>query len=292
MSGRIYINMIASGFLMCMCISSCELINPDETIPSYIYLKDFTFNCSDGQGYPSEKIIDGWVYANGIFIGAYELPATIPVLSSGPTEILVYAGIKENGISGVSMIYPFYSAYAVTADLTELETDTITPACTYKPSASLNFIYLEDFEIGNSLEGVENEAVWTKTFADENVFEGSASGAGTLIGENDTMRIKSNNLIFPTQDKLLFLEIDYKCDISYQVWINCNTGTGGTITSSVLTVTAKENWNKIYINLNPKLQFYSQYDPQSYNLEFRTTKPSDIDTASLFFDNLKIISSK
>ncbi len=274
-----------------MIISGCELINPDETIPSYIYLKDFTFSCADGQGYPSEKILDGWVYANGVFIGAYELPATIPVLSSGPTEILVYAGIKENGISGVGMIYPFYSAYSVTADLTELETDTLSPACTYKPAASLDFIYLEDFEIGNSLDGVENEAIWTKTFADQNVFEGSASGAATLIGENDTFHIKSGNLEFPTQDKLLFLEIDYKCDINYQVWINCNTGAGGTITSSVLTVTAKENWNKIYVNLNPKLQFYSEYDPQTYNLEFRATKSSDIDTASLFFDNLKIISS-
>lgn len=268
----------------------CDFINPEETIPSYIYINPFSFTCDPSQGFASEKILDGWVYANGQFIGAYELPATVPVLYSGATEIIVYPGIKENGISGTGIIYPFYTGYITTAELTEKETTTINPTCTYKPGAE-TFIYLENFEIGNSFYAINSEADMTVTYNPEEVFEGVRSGVATLTGEVDTLRVSTGSLLFPTQDKLLFLEIDYKCDISYNVWINCNTISGQTIASSVLTITAKEDWNKIYINLNSQLSFFSEYQPASYNLEIRATKPEETDTASLFFDNLKIIRS-
>lgn len=280
-------SLTSSLFLL---IAGCNIINPDETIPSYIYINEFSFTCDAAQGYPSEKILDGWVYANGQFIGAYQLPATVPVLYTGATDIIVYPGIKENGISGTGIIYPFYTGYQVTADLSEKETTTINPACTYKPGAE-TFIYLEDFEIGNSFFAINSEADMTVTYDPAQIFEGVRSGVATLSGEADTLRVSTGSIIFPTQDKLLFLEIDYKCDISYNIWINCNTLSGQTISSSVLTITAKEDWNKIYVNLNSQLAFFSEYQPVSYNLEFRATKPEGTDTASLYFDNLKIIRS-
>jgi hypothetical protein len=288
---RIIRNFAVTTSVFLCAIPGCELINPAETVPSYLHIKDFTFSCEVAQGYPSEKITDGWIYINNEYVGAFELPATIPVLSSGATEIIVFAGIKENGISGTGMIYPFYSSYTVTKELSELVTDTITASCTYKPAAAITFIYRDDFEIGNSFHTVESEVELTVTTASEHVFEGARSAIATMTGENDTLRISTGPLIFPTQDKLLFLEIDYKCDISYQVWLNCTTGSGTTIATSVLTITPKDYWNKIYVNLNPKLQFYSEYDPESYQLEFRAVKPQETDTASIYFDNLKIIRS-
>lgn len=284
------IKLFTAGCALFFFMAGCDLINPEETVPSYIYIDHFSFSCDDTEGYPSEKILDGWVYANGQFIGAYELPATVPVIFTGETEIIVYPGIKENGISGTGIIYPFYTGYQTTVNLTEKETTTIHPSCTYKQGAE-TFIYLENFEIGNSFYAINSESGMDITTDPETVFEGVRSGVATLSGDADTLRISTGPLIFPTQDKLLFLEIDYKCDISYNVWINCNTLSGQTIASSVLTITAKEDWNKIYINLNPQLSFFSEYQPVSYNLEFRATKPEETDTAALYFDNLKIIRS-
>lgn len=272
-------------------ITSCEIINPEETIPSYVYIDDFTFTCNlELQGYPSSKITDAWVYANGIFIGAFEIPATVPILESGETELIVYPGIKENGISGTGMIYPFYNGYTITRNLIAGETDTIHPSSTYKPSASLTFIFRDNFELGNQFHSVESDADLTTTTSVPDVFEGLRSAITTLTDDLDTFRVSTDPLFFGTIDKQLFLEIDYRCDLNFLVYLKCNTSGGSTIYDEVLTITAKDYWNKIYINLNPTLQFFSSYQPESYNLEFRAFNTTN-DTAQILLDNLKIIQS-
>jgi hypothetical protein len=59
----------------------------------------------------------------------------------------------------------------------------------------------------------------------------------------------------------------------------------------ILTVTGKDFWNKIYINLNPSLQFFSQYQPESVQLELRAINPT-VDSAVILLDNVKIIQTK
>ena len=94
----------------------------------------------------------------------------------------------------------------------------------------------------------------------------------------------------PTIDHQLFLELDYKCDIPFNIWVKCNTATGNSLYDEVLTITSKENWNKIYVNLNATLQYFASFQPESYHLEFRAI--NTLDTATIMFDNIKIIQSK
>lgn len=282
-----------TGILISFLIwSGCDLINPDEQVPSYIYVDAFTITSTvETQGYPSEKITDAWVYANGIFVGAYEIPATIPILSEGETDIIVYAGIKENGISGVSMIYPFYNAYTTTRNLTPAATDTIHPTSTYKPSAGITFSLLERFESSNTFEGIETEVALNTTSDPELVFEGNRSAIATMLGEADTFRVIAGTTIpFPGADKQMFLELDYQSDISFNVWMKCNTF-NLPVYDEILTVTGKDFWNKIYINLNPSLQFFAQYQPESVQLELRAINPT-VDSAVILLDNVKIIQTK
>lgn len=273
--------------------TGCNVINPDEPIPSYVYIEPFTLTCDlESQGFNSSKITDGWVYANNEFIGAFELPATVPLLTEGATDIIVYPGIKENGISGTAMIYPFYNAYTVTRTLTPGLTDTLHPATTYKSSAAISFVFpVERFEAGNIFNSVESDVDLTTTSVAADVFEGNRSAITTMIGAQDTFRVATSGLYLPTPDHQLFLEIDYKCDIEYQVYLKCVTTTGSQIYDDVLTVTPKDYWNKIYINLNPSLQFFASYQPETYNLEFRAQNTSG-DTARILYDNIKMIQSK
>ena len=281
--------LIGGGTLL---YSSCEIINPEEISPAYIYIDNFTVTSSiESQGYPSSKITDGWVYINGIFVGAYELPASVPVLTEGETDIIVYAGIKENGISGVSMIYPFYNAYSLTRTLTAGATDTLHPSCTYKPSSGIQFDMLERFESSNAFEGVETEVTLGTTTDPELVFEGNRSAIASFIPDADTFHVASSEPIaFPGADKQMFLELDYKAGMSFNVWLKCNTS-GQPVYDEVLTITEKDYWNKIYVNLNPSLQFFAQYSPETIQLEFRAVN-GDNDTSSILFDNIKIIRTK
>lgn len=273
-------------------MQSCSLFDKEEPIPAYIQIDTITVTSSlETQGFPSAKIIDAWVYANGIFVGAFELPASIPVLDTGEIEIIVYAGIKENGISGVSMIYPFYNAYTTTQNLVAGETINLTPNVVYKPAAGITFSLLERFESSNAFEDNGTNVSLTTTTDPTLVFEGNRSAFTTMQDDLDTFRVvASNPIIFPGADKQMFLELDYRCDIPFNVCVKCNTN-AQPIYDEVLTVTSKEIWNKIYINLNPSLQFFSQYSPESIQLEFRAINP-DTSVAQIYFDNIKIIQSK
>jgi len=278
-------------WIFSICFYGCDIINPDETIPSYLYIDTFTFSCSPDQGYPSSKITDGWVYANNVFIGAYELPATIPVLSEGETDIIVYAGIKENGISGTGMIYPFYNGYTITKTMTKALTDSIFPSTIYKPTTAIKFVKRFDFNIGNDFNNAGGDVTLTTTTSPDLVFEGAQSGMAVFTGDADTLRTAASGLLFPTQDHLLFLEMDYKSDVQFEIWVTCHTNSGAVISDYVLTITKKDFWNKIYVNLNTELQFFSQYDPETYDLEIRAIESKGTDTATLYIDNLKIIQS-
>ncbi len=272
-------------------IAGCDIINPEEPLPAFVYIDNFSFSCNyELQGYPSTKITDGWVYANGEFIGAFELPATVPIITDGSTDIIVYAGIKENGISGTALIYPFYSAYTVTRDLIPGASDTIHPAVTYKPSSAITFIFKDNFESGNGFHSVSSEADLTTTTSVPDVFEGLRSAITTLTADIDTFRVSTDPLFFGTIDHQLFLELDYRCDINFIVYLKCNTTGGSTIYDEVLTITSKDYWNKIYVNLNPSLQFFAAYQPESYDLEFRAYNTTN-DTAKILLDNIKIIQS-
>ena len=278
-----------SGLLF---IQGCEIINPEEQIPSYVYINEFSFTTSlDIQGYASSKLPDAWVYANNEFIGAFELPTTIPILADGETEIIVYPGIKENGISGTGMIYPFYNPFTITRNLIAGATDTLSPSTTYKNSAAISFLMIERFESSNPFYSVIEDASLTTTSDETIVFEGNRSAISTMTGAIDTFYVQTSDpIFFPTIDHQLFLELDYKCDIPFNIWVKCNTATGNSLYDEVLTITSKENWNKIYVNLNATLQYFASFQPESYHLEFRAI--NTLDTATIMFDNIKIIQSK
>ena len=49
--------------------SGCEVINPDEEIPSYLYIPKITLNTDyPSQGSNSNGIADGWVYVDDYLI--------------------------------------------------------------------------------------------------------------------------------------------------------------------------------------------------------------------------------
>ena len=62
--------------------------------------------------------------------------------------------------------------YAITRNLMEGETDTLSPTSTYKPSAAITFLYKDRFETGNSFHSVESETELTTTTSVTDVFEG------------------------------------------------------------------------------------------------------------------------
>jgi hypothetical protein len=67
-------------------LSSCDIINPDETIPTTIHLEPFTFLAGPGQGSAMNKISEVWVTANGNILGAFAPTCYLQVLPRRPQQ--------------------------------------------------------------------------------------------------------------------------------------------------------------------------------------------------------------
>ena len=130
-------------FLIVLVLSSCQ---KEDTagIPTYIKIDNIALD----QGNTTSNITDAWIYINGQLQGVYELPAKFPVLEQGNTDIKVYAGIKNNGISTERATYPFYNPYTINTELSINSTREIKPEISIKENISGgdNLVYLDDLE--------------------------------------------------------------------------------------------------------------------------------------------------
>ncbi len=228
--------------------AGCSVFNGEPLEPAYLYIDTFSVSADPiTQGAGTEKVQDGWVYINGQQLGVFQLPTTIPVLDTGLVEINVFGGVKENGLTGLSTIYPFYRGYELERQLTAFETDTIVPAVTYQ--SGLSFLFLERFEIGNAFNVADagNVELNITTNPDE-VLEGNRS-AIAIIDSNKYLRITTDPITLPPVGQPVWAEIDYKCNTEFEFWLTGFYAGGVPISSYMISVPPRDSWNKFYLNL-------------------------------------------
>jgi hypothetical protein len=266
--------------------TSCNVINPTEEIPTFIQVDSIKLidNPLIDEGTLSHKIKDVWVYADNQLLGGFELPAKIPVITSGnKTEINMVAGVWENGLSGTRAKYNFLTLDTLT--LFEKPTATIkhTPVFQYRTADSL--LLNEDFEQGNAFKRNGADTSIEKTNNVSEIFEGIWSGK---INLNDTIKTASSIMINPFQmksGKEYFLELNYKADIPFEVYLQANFN--GTFVNIILIgIKEKSTWNKIYISLS---SLATQFNGSDFKLLFKTDLPTGKNKGLVSLDNIKII---
>ncbi|WP_367389269.1 hypothetical protein [Lewinella sp. LCG006] len=272
-------------------LSTCDVINPEEAIPAYLEINEFSLTSVAGsQGSASERITEVWVFVDGVFLGMYDLPALVPVLKAGPTEIRLEAGIRDNGIASFPDIYPFYSPYSVNLDLKPNENAVIHPTTTYISEAK--FAFIEDFE--DTRPRVFTQIINGSTQIErtqDDVFEGNYSGRFSLTRENQpVLEIATSALFSGLQEGgvFVYLEVNYKSDAPV-VWgfVGEPDPVAGPIGYYDPGFSAKNEWNKIYFNLS-QLLFDIQLDEYQIGFQAFLTEESP-DSATVLLDNIKLV---
>jgi hypothetical protein len=282
--------------------SSCELFNPQEEIPAYLYIPAIDVNIVDPQeqGTASQNFEDAWVTVNNEPVGAFQLPALVPMgiggeskFVEGLNEISIRAGIKINGISATRLEYPSLQPYKVDVDLKRTETDTVFPVVEYYPTEE--FGWIEDFESpGISLEeSNDSDTSLIRTTISEEVFEGDASVYFALNNENQFFECRSTSTYsFPKINNSVFLELNYKADIPFIVGVFANSA-GSVAQQAILTINPKSDWNKIYINITPHVVAAINANVNDFTFFIGSrlnTATSQVDsTYRVYFDNIKLV---
>ncbi|MDA3944469.1 MAG: hypothetical protein PF694_13140 [Bacteroidetes bacterium] len=272
---------------------SCNKFEGDQTVPAYIRIDTISVNTDYfSQGSNTHRITDAWVYVNDQLIGAFELPATIPVLARGRQKLEIRPGIKLNGIGGTRVPYPFYQPYIVTDyNFIEDSIRSILPVTSYYNT--ITFAWLEDFE-GSSISLEKTSQSDTSIYQTSPINNPEAylsdfssySGIVNLTTEKNSFKLSSfNAFILPGLGSPVMLEVDYKCTQSFGVGMFAEIS--GTIVDIPLIVVNKsEKWNKIYINLGPNVSTYTS--ASNFKIYFESSMTGE-DDAQYYFDNIKLI---
>ncbi len=284
-TGTLFICLAAATFLV-----GCRLFDREEPSPALIFIPELSFSTDYAtQGTASEDISEVWVYANDRMMGAYELPATVPVLEEGETRIEIFAGVKLAGNPGARESYPFYTRHLIFPNLQPLKVDTVVPSFEYVENATI--LLVDDFESANVFGlDVNTQGTVDRTDDPELVFEGGRSLMVTIGSDEGRCTIITNEQEYPLpQNRICYLELDYRSNNSFAIGLEATfPGSVQREFISVIVPRADQinTWQKLYIDLSAVTVLF---DNATFELVIESVRDSGNSTATLLFDNIKMI---
>ncbi|HHB79388.1 MAG TPA: hypothetical protein ENK85_09170 [Saprospiraceae bacterium] len=293
MQKRSHLRIFSVGMLIVLVLSmvSCD---KEEPIPSYIFIPSFTVDAQPEFGTSTSKITEAWVYANNDLLGVFPIPATVPILETGATDIRIFPGIHEAGILSRPTIYPFYEPILLNHVLTAGKIDTLPLVTKYLSSDKIKLELNITFDIGNVLtDDLDDDST---TFV--KIIPEGAEGPGGQLMVRDTAPNLSvgNNSLFhlPTNGSQVYIEMEYHNDVKFSVWMRGHKSINQGDIKPIATLNEKEEWNKIYIPLTEFLQSNKWLDYQ-FVLNVKLTDneiASGIKEGKVVVDNIKIVRYK
>lgn len=262
-----------------------------EQIPAYLELKPFEVTAPGGVSW--QKITDGWLYVDGEFLGAYTLPALVPVLAEGENEVILFPGVKENGIDATPNIYPYLTRFTKVYDLKGGQTTVVQAVTDYDPDIVYAFgIGRGDFDGGSfiALENRDSDGVIDATLTTDQAFSGKC-----LLMQVDTahpvMDISTEAMMnLPVLGAPeVWLELNYKTDVPFFLYMLSGPQQES---QGVYQFNLSEEWNKIYINLTGTLVTTQQPEQRLF---FRLSLPKNeagnyIQTSgTVRLDNIRVV---
>lgn len=267
-------------------VTACDIINPADPVPAYVRIDDIVADPMAGTGTTRHKFTEVWVYLDDNLIGAYSLPALIPLIASGQSDLLFFAGIRVNGIQSAADFYPFLEPFATSATLVPENVTAFDMHTRYRNNVT--FALMEDFESSHRFTDDFDED--TDTFLERvtaDAFEGNGMGRIVLTEDADFIQVASVPLLpdLPVNGTPVYAELHYKNNVEFSVGL---VGHGQGIEPaavSILVLRPRDEWNKVYVELTPALRA-SQLD--AYQLLFTAAHNDTLTQSEIFLDNIKL----
>jgi hypothetical protein len=273
-------------------VSSCEKFSGDQTIPAYLSV-DSMYLTTDyfTQGTSSHRITDVWIYVNDELLGAFELPARVPVLKTGKYNVKIWPGIKKNGIAATRVSYEFYNPVVQDVVFTPDSTARFgVLRTTYQNTAS--FVWKEDFEeITQSLDTTGRSSAWIQRTSPGSplTFEGNHSGLVVLDSIHDFFECQTH-AEYGIPYAGVYLELNFKTDNTFVIGV-FTYGTTLLYQTPIINLTPTNGeWKKIYIDLTTTLNAYPGM--LSYRVYMNAFKEAGLTQSEIQFDNFKIVTRK
>lgn len=266
----------AIGILLMTLLSGCK----DETftVPAFIHLDaiDLTIPTENAvtsdTGFYTSDIVAAYVEVHTPgspsvdTIGLFTLPFTAPILYNGPLDYInIYPAVQQSGSSKALPFYTFYHSIRRT-DMSLSAGDTLNlgrESTTYNLKAD-DVLGQQTFEVwGGSLQfdsvmqrvaNARGEARTGEGYGRVHVKADESSKAFTI----------TNSYTVADATKLLYLELDTRSDMNFEVYMHSAYRDGGSVDKlSVMVVRKSDDWQHLYINLGRTWSYFN------YNKDFK-----------------------
>ncbi|MCB0804533.1 MAG: hypothetical protein KDC05_01970 [Bacteroidales bacterium] len=297
-----FFRIILATFIAGFFLTSCEKFEGDQTIPSYLSIDTIILVDNPGllEGHSlTHNFTDVWVYVDEQVLGAFELPAMIPVLQNGTHNLTIYAGVKLNALSGTRAGYSFTAP--MIDDEFEFVMDSvieINPSVSYYDNT--DFAWIEEFDFTNpesiSLIPSSNSDTSLTEFTrnpTDPLYErfGSRSGIGYVDSKNTVLEIttkveEDEGFYFPPGASPVMLEMEFNSD--HLVGVGMFIRQSGIIQHPVLILRPTNGeWKKVYVNFTPTISSYS--NAVNFNVFFRADWDGVSEKGTVMLDNIKLV---
>lgn len=282
---------------------ACQKLDPEETIPAFIYVDHVDLQTTSTEGSTSHGIEYVWVFVDDNPVGVFELPARIPVLKEGEHKLGLYGGVKRDGIAGRLVRNPFYQGFIINNyNFIPGNIDTLDgadqPFVTYFPSSQMELWADADFEVVGTyfVADPSSDTVLNRETDFANVFEGTGSGSIILASGMDYFKAVTNqNFDLPIGGIPIYVEFNYKTNNHLRLGVQSHNG-GGTINTdnNIISPSYDENgnlvWKKFYADLTEVVGFVGNADYSE--IYFRMIKDDDVSNPAAYIDNIKVMYGK
>jgi hypothetical protein len=267
---------------------SCNIINPKETVPTYIRVDSFLFQNSPAitEISYSHYINNVWVYYNNIAIGAFDLPATFPIMATGTGKLQLVPGITENGRNDLVIVYPFYVTDTSSFAAQPGKIINYTPKTTFYSSIQRTVISDFNFGLTKFAKKAGNINMINVTTPGL-VFEGGGSGGIYLNAVGDSSE-DSTNITYTIPTENAFIEFNYKTEVPFYVGLQANLSNLIYATPYYLAgISPNDHWQKFYLNVS---DFAKKYQGTTYSFYIKAVLGPGQTSGKLLIDNIQLIS--
>lgn len=265
----------------------------DAEVPHRIHVPRIDVVLEAGEGSESARVEEVWVYTPTDVLGAFPLPADIPVLAGeegSPVELTFSAGIRANGIAATRKPYPPYEVIRQVVDLTPGGSDTLAFEVGY--ADGFEVLFVEDFETANRFaESSTSTSEVIRTTAADQVFEGMGSGRAELHASAAVVWAQTNEQQYPLNPTgSCWLEFDYACTQNFAIGLNPQNLIQDNPTPILVLNDSDGEWKKIYLDLGPVVR--SETSAAWFEVTLEAVWDGSADTTYFAVDNLKIVQAE
>lgn len=284
-------------------LTACDRNEGDVRVPAYLTIESFDVLSSDAwstqeSGFFTSEIdavyVELYVEGDAAYtsLGTFTLPCNIPVLRHGDiTRIVIQPVIRQNGLHGTRMYYPFYET--ITKEHVRLAPDSVTNLGAlhthYRSEQSVKVLWREMFEPGPTEVSLDSSVV--RLTYNDTALNGYGCGVVRIPDSVSVVGFWTDTSYTLTDhSSYLYLEMDYWSDFDFEVGLYGPAVLGGAdqfIPHMTIFANKDKGWQKIYINLGSTWA-QTGYLSDKLCIHFHAFNKDGV-AGNVYLDNMKLI---